>query len=175
MKTKLNETGLQFVLESINKRLANYAASVFNTDPDWEAESLDELQSWINSNPGGVYANDPFNNRNVENYDVYYVREGDTQYYYDSGQWIHFTPNMKDYYTKSESDARFITQTDLDSELDNLSSMIANRVTQADLTAGLANRVTKTELDARIAEVETRALTKEEINIILEETGFPTV
>ena len=167
MKQKLNADGLTQVLNAVNQRLAKYATSVFNTDAVWEADSLATLEGWTTWYPGGTaITTDTINGRTVENYDVYLALDVGEQYYYDSGTWIAFTPNMKDYYTKRESDSRFLTQTDFTERMNDELTHI---------NASFAQRVTHGQLDEKLADIETHALTPEEINIILEETGFPTI
>ena len=51
-------------------------------------------------------------NRTVNNYDVYAVKSPKKQYYFDSGDWFLFTPDLTDYYTKGEGDSRYPTIAD---------------------------------------------------------------
>jgi hypothetical protein len=43
---------------------------------------------------------------------VYLVTGKKAQYYFDSGAWVSFAPDLTDYYTKGESNARFLTAAD---------------------------------------------------------------
>ena len=88
--------------------MAHEAKSVFKTDSTWEAASLSVLQGWVTS---GV-ATDTINNRTVNNYDVYAIKSPKKQYYFDSGDWFLFTPDLTDYYTKGEGDSRYPTIAD---------------------------------------------------------------
>jgi len=108
MTNKLDAHGLNQVLQSVDRRMAHEAKSVFKTDSTWEAASLSVLQGWVTS---GV-ATDTVNNRTVNNYDVYAVKSPKKQYYFDSGDWFLFTPDLTEYYTKSEGDARYPTIAD---------------------------------------------------------------
>ena len=108
MTNFLNTGGLSHVLRSINKKMAEEAMSVFKTDSTWEAASLSVLNGWVT----GSTATDTVNNRTVNNFDVYLVKDTNAQYYFDSGAWIVFSPDLTKYYTKSESDARFPTMAD---------------------------------------------------------------
>jgi len=103
MTNKLDANGLNQVLQSVDKRIAHEAKSVFKTDSTWEAASLTVLQSWVS----GSTARDTINNRIVNNYDVYATPK--KQYYFDSGDWFLFTPDLSDYFTKEQSDARYPT------------------------------------------------------------------
>jgi len=108
MTNKLDVNGLNQVLQSVDRRMAHEAQSVFKTDSTWEAASLSVLQGWVTD---GV-ATDTINNRTVNNYDVYAVRSPKKQYYFDSGDWFLFTPDLTEYYTKSEGDSRYPTIAD---------------------------------------------------------------
>ena len=101
MKQFLNDTGLDRVLRSVGKRLANEAMSVFKTDPAWEVNKLYILEGWVAADNT---AQDTINNRKIENYDVYLVKSTNDQYYFDSGAWVSFSPGLMDYYTKNEVD-----------------------------------------------------------------------
>jgi len=104
----LDNTGLTKVLQSVNQKIADGAKSVFKTDSTWEAASLTVLQGWVS---GGT-ARDTINNRNVNNYDVYLAKDTNAQYYFDSGSWVSFAPDLTDYLTKEQSDARYPTIAD---------------------------------------------------------------
>lgn len=108
IKKYVGDARLRQVLQAVNQKIADSVSTVFKTDPAWEAASLAILESWIVNDE----ATDPINNRTVENYDVYLSLEDSTQYYFDSGVWLAFSPNMdlSNYYTKSEADAEFTTQ-----------------------------------------------------------------
>jgi len=108
MPNYLDNTGLTKVVQSVNQKIAETVQSVFKTDPAWEAPSLAVLQGWVSNN----IATDAINNRTVNNYDLYLVLDTNTQYYFDSGSWLSFSPDLTDYYTKNESDARFPTIAD---------------------------------------------------------------
>ena len=108
MANYLSENGLNQVLQSVNQKIAQTAQSVFKTDATWEAASLAVLQSWVSQ----TTATDAINNRTINNYDVYLALDTRVQYYFDEGEWLLFTPNLNDYYTKGESDARFPTIAD---------------------------------------------------------------
>ena len=108
MTNKLDASGLNQVLQSVDRRMAHEATSVFKTDSTWEAASFSVLQGWVTS---GV-ATDTINNRTVNNYDVYAVHSPKKQYYFDSGDWFLFTADLTDYYTKSEGDSRYPTIAD---------------------------------------------------------------
>ena len=103
MTNKLDVNGLNHVLQSIHQKMAHEARSVFKTDPAWEAPSLTVLRGWVS----GATATDTINDRTINNYDVYAVQSPKKQYYFDSGDWFLFTPDLTDYYTKAESDARY--------------------------------------------------------------------
>jgi len=108
MTNKLDASGLTQVLQSVDKRMAHEAKSVFKTDSTWEVASLSVLQGWVN----GATATDTINSRTVNNYDVYAVQSPKKQYYFDSGDWFLFTPDLTEYYTKSEGDSRYPTIAD---------------------------------------------------------------
>jgi hypothetical protein len=103
MPNFLENNGLKKVLQSIDKRLAHEATSVFKTHPDWDAANLSILEGWVS----GETATDTINNRTINNYDVYLVTENNVQYYFDSGVWISFTPDLSNYFTKEQSDTRY--------------------------------------------------------------------
>jgi hypothetical protein len=103
MTNFLDTNGLNQVLQSVDRRFAEEAKSVFKTDSTWEAASLLVLQGWISGNT----ATDPANSRTVNNFDVYLALDTNAQYYFDSGAWLPFTPDLTNYYTKGESDARY--------------------------------------------------------------------
>ena len=100
--------GLDKTLQSVFREIANRAQSVFKTDSNWEVASLSVLQGWVT----GSTATDTINKRTVNNFDVYLVKDTNAQYYFDSGAWIAFSPDLTNYYTKGESDARFPTIAD---------------------------------------------------------------
>jgi len=104
----LDNPGLTKVLQSVNQKIADGAKSVFKTDSTWEAASLSVLQGWVN----GATATDTINSRTVNNYDVYLVKDTNAQYYFDSGSWVSFAPDLTDYFTKEQSDARYPTMAD---------------------------------------------------------------
>jgi len=108
MTNKLDANGLNQVLQSVDRRMAHEAKSVFKTDSTWEAASVSVLQGWVN----GVTATDTINDRTVNNYDVYAVKSPKKQYYFDSGDWFLFTPDLTEYFTKEQSDARYPTIAD---------------------------------------------------------------
>jgi len=108
MTNKLDANGLNQVLQSVDRRMAHEAKSVFKTNSTWEAASFSVLQGWVN----GATATDTINNRTVNNYDVYAVKSPKKQYYFDSGDWFLFTPDLTDYYTKGEGDSRYPTIAD---------------------------------------------------------------
>ena len=110
MMTKqfLDTTGLNHVLLSVNQKIVDGAKSVFKTDSTWEVSSLAILQGWVS----GATAKDTINNRNVNNYDVYLAKDTNAQYYFDSGSWVSFAPDLTDYLTKGQSDARYPTIAD---------------------------------------------------------------
>ena len=104
----LDNTGLSHVLQSVKQDIADGAKSVFKTDSKWEAASLSVLQGWVT----GATATDTKNNRTVNNYDVYLAKDSNAQYYFDSGAWVSFAPDLTDYFTKEQSDARYPTLAD---------------------------------------------------------------
>jgi len=104
----LDNNGLTKVLQSVNQKIANEAKSVFKTDSKWEAPSLSVLQGWVN----GATATDTINSRTVNNYDVYLAKDTNAQYYFDSGAWVSFAPDLTGYFTKEQSDARYPTIAD---------------------------------------------------------------
>jgi len=104
----LDNSGLTKVLQSVNQKIADGAKSVFKTDSKWEAPSLSVLQGWIS----GATATDTINSRTVNNYDVYLVKDTNAQYYFDSGAWVSFAPDLTNYFTKEQSDARYPTIAD---------------------------------------------------------------
>ena len=108
MTNFLDNDGLHQVLQSVNHKIADSAKSVFKTDSTWEAASLTVLEEWVSGNT----ATDSINNRTVNNYDVYLAKDTNAQYYFDSGTWVSFAPDLTDYYTKGESDARYPTMAD---------------------------------------------------------------
>jgi hypothetical protein len=108
-KQFLDTTGLNHVLQSVNQKIADGAKSVFKTESTWEAASLSILQGWVN----GATATDTINNRTVNNYDVYLAKNTNAQYYFDSGAWVSFAPDLTDYFTKEQSDARYPTMADV--------------------------------------------------------------
>jgi hypothetical protein len=103
MANFLDNDGVRQVLRSVDGRIASEAKSVFKTDSTWEAESLAVLKSWVT----GDTATDPINNRTVNNFDVYLVPGKKAQYYFDTGAWLPFTPDLTNYYTKDEGDSRY--------------------------------------------------------------------
>jgi len=94
--------------------IAAGSTGLFQTDESWEAQDLQELESWVT----GGDAFDPINGREINNFDVYMVLDpaGD-QYYFDSGAWIPFGVEMANYFTKAEANARFALKTDLDGKV----------------------------------------------------------
>jgi hypothetical protein len=107
-KQFLDTNGLPQVLQSVNQKIADEAKSVFKTDGSWEVPSLAVLQGWVT----GTTAADSINKRTVNNYDVYLVKDTNAQYYFDSGSWLPFAPDLTDYFTKDQSDARYPTMGD---------------------------------------------------------------
>jgi len=107
-KQFLDNAGLNHVLQSVNQKIANEAKSVFRTNSTWEAASLSVLQGWVN----GATATYTINSRTVNNYDVYLAKDTNAQYYFDSGSWVSFAPDLTDYFTKEQSDARYPTIAD---------------------------------------------------------------
>ena len=106
-KKYLDSNGLRETLQSVNKKIADSANSIFNTQSEWEAASLSVLQGWVSGNT----ATDPINGRTVNNFDVYLAKDTGTQYYFDSGEWVSFAPDLTNYYTKAQSDERYATPT----------------------------------------------------------------
>ena len=107
-KQFLGTTGLEQILQSVIREIANRAQSVFKTDSNWEVTSLSVLEGWVSGNT----ATDTINSRTVNNYDVYLVTDTNAQYYFDSGTWLAFAPDLTNYFTKGESDARYPTMAD---------------------------------------------------------------
>jgi hypothetical protein len=104
-KQFLDTTGLDQVLQSVNQKIADGEKSVFKTDSTWEVARLSVLQGWVS----GITATDTINHRTVNNYDVYLVKDTNAQYYFDSGTWVSFAPDLTDYLTQAQSDARYPT------------------------------------------------------------------
>jgi hypothetical protein len=107
-KQFLDTTGLDQVLQSVNQKIADGEKSVFKTDSTWEVASLSVLQGWVS----GTAATDSINRRTVNNYDVYLAKDTNAQYYFDSGTWISFAPDLTDYLTQAQSDARYPTDSE---------------------------------------------------------------
>jgi len=115
--------------------IAAGSTGLFNTDEDWEADNLAALQSWVDG--GAAY--DPINDRDVKNFDVYMVNDPEgEQYYFDSGAWIPFGVEMKNYFTKTEADARF-----------GLKTEVAEKVSIAQ-GAGNANKLVVTDASGNV-------------------------
>ena len=129
MKNYVNTAGLKQVLQSIDQKIASESKSLFNTDEAWEAASLTVLNSWVS----GTTATDTINGRVIQNFDVYLVTDTGMQYYFDSGTWVSFTPDLTNYYTKQEADARYPT-------IAHLQEQIA-AVTTTPLTAEQINTI----------------------------------
>ena len=106
MTHTFTEQRLDQLLKSIDQKIASESKSLFNTDDAWEAESLAILQGWVS----GTIATDSINGRVVNNFDVYLVIDTGMQYYFDSGAWVTFTPDLSNFYNKQEADTRFPTK-----------------------------------------------------------------
>jgi len=127
-------TALWPTFAEMESAIAAGATGLFNTDEDWEAEDLTTLNSWVS---GGT-AHDPINDRDINNFDVYMVSDGE-QYYFDSGAWIPFGVEMANYYTKAEANDKFALKTE-----------VAEKVSIAQ-GAGNANKLVVTDASGNIS------------------------
>jgi hypothetical protein len=136
MSNYLDNDGLRQVLQSVSKRFADSEKSVFKTDSTWEADSLAILQGWISGNT----ATDPINSRTINNFDVYMTTDSNTQYYFDSGTWFSFAPDMSDYFTKAQSDTRYPSLAEfaaLQEQVNDIDTESVDALSAADINAAL--------------------------------------
>ena len=96
-----------YTKQETDDAIAQAALALFRTDPAWEAASLAVLESWVDSVLFTAF--DPINNRDVENYNIYTTTDDGNQYYFDSGTWFLFGPDISNFYTKSQINSTFET------------------------------------------------------------------